>query len=66
MKQRKIILRRKNEDKEDDKYEYFISCGSCEVTTSFKDKATILNEGEEIKVMSKDWKVMLAPKRSNK
>ena len=67
MNLRKIILRRKNEDTEGDKYEYFLSCkNGIEMVTPFKDKATILNEGEELKVVNKDWKAMLAPKKKDK
>ena len=51
----KIILRRKNEDTEGDKYQYFVSCGSVEITTPFKNKATIFNEGIEVRVLSNNW-----------
>lgn len=67
MKPRKIILRRLNEDTEGDKYEYFLSCKKgIEMVTPFKDKATILNEGEELEVVNTDWKAMLAPKKKEK
>ena len=59
---RKIILRRETKDTEGDKYHYFVSCGSVEVTTPFKDKATVLIEGQELKVLSTDWTAILAPK----
>lgn len=67
MKTRKIILRRKNEDTEGDKYQYFVSCTKgVEVVTPFKNAATILNEGEELQVVNMDWKAMLAPKQKEK
>lgn len=57
---RKIILKRKTNDSESDKYQYFISCiNGVELVTPFKDKATVLNEGEEIKVLSNDWRPVL-------
>jgi hypothetical protein len=54
---KKIILRRKNDDTEGDKYKYFVSCSDdgIEITTPFKDNATILHEGDPIKVVSRDW-----------
>lgn len=36
------------------------------MVTPFKDKATILNEGEELQVVNKDWKALLAPKQKQK
>jgi len=67
MKPRKIILRRLNEDTEGDKYEYFLSCSQgIEMVTPFKNKAKILNEGEELQVVNSDWKAMLAPKKKEK
>ena len=64
IKTKKIILRRETKDAEMDKYQYFISCNkSVEVTTPFKSKATIFNEGEELEVTSNDWKAILAPKK---
>jgi len=56
----KIILRIKNKDKEGDKYQYFRGCtdSGIEITTPFKREAKVINEGEEIKVVSKDWKAI--------
>lgn len=54
---KKYILRRKNEDTEGDKYSYLISCNNVvEVTTPFKDKATVYSEHFTVNVVSKDWK----------
>jgi len=56
MKPRKIILRRRNEETEwGGKYEYFTFC---------IESAAILDEGQEVRVLSKDWKAMLAPKKN--
>ena len=56
---REIILRRKNEDTEGDKYQYFVSCeNGVEMVTPIKAQATILKEGQEVQVVNKDWKAI--------
>jgi len=65
--EKKIILRRKTEDSEGDKYEYFVSCkNGIEVTTPFKDKATVIIEGSEVQVSNKDWRAIRFKEKSFK
>ncbi len=59
MAKNKIILRRKNDDSEGDKYQYFRDyVNGVELTTPFKEMAKIITEGDEITLISKDWKAI--------
>ena len=52
----KYILRRKTNDSESDKYQYYISCeDGVQLTTPFKEKATQFNGNETIQATDKDW-----------
>ena len=56
----KYILRRKNIDLEEDKFSYYVSCTKgVEITTPFKEKATIFKEEDKIDVISKDWEFII-------
>ena len=63
----KIILRRLTNDSERDKYEYLISCTKqgIEITTPLKDNATVFNNGEDVRVTSKDWQAVRYTKKRN-
>ena len=52
-----IILRRRTNDPEKDRYEFFLSYkNGVELTTPFKLRATVFKENDKIEVLSKDWK----------
>ena len=53
----KFILRLKNDNNEDDKYSYYKYEGvNCDVSTPFKEKATIFTETSKVKIYTKGWK----------
>jgi hypothetical protein len=52
---KKYILKRRNDDSEGDKWQYWVSCNNgIEMTTPFRDKATIVTG--TVSVVSDNWK----------